>query len=91
MPSALAKPRLDLFQRGRYVVNSKADVFGTHYQCGRPSVGQQCRVSTTHDFLQCFMPLLQTLQQADVVIRRQAMKTANDQPDLLDQLEMERA
>lgn len=31
------------------------------------------------------------LPVADVVIRRQAMKSADDQPDLLDQLEMEAA
>ncbi|MNO06689.1 hypothetical protein D3C81_2285710 [compost metagenome] len=63
-------------------------------QCTNEACGWSVRAEfqMTHELSPSGMPNPAVkLPVADVVIRRQAMKKANDQPDLLDQLEMERA
>lgn len=64
----------------------------TYMQCTNEACGWAVRAEfqMTHELSPSGMPNPAVkLPVADVVIRRQAMKTANDQPDLLDQLDME--
>lgn len=65
-----------------------------YVQCTNEACGWSVRAEfqMTHELSPSGMPNPTVkLPVADVVIRRQAMRKAADQPDLLDQLEMERA
>ena len=66
----------------------------TYIQCTNEACGWAVRAEfqMTHELSPSGMPNPEVcLPVADVVIRRQAMRTANDQPDLLDKLVLEAA